>query len=131
MLDKLLDKLGLARKSEVTRLNSRVDSLVGTQYENGVLRRCIRELRKELRTALAPHIAPAVRAHTAKGEVGAYYTEAMRTVHHLHLPAVDLRCVEGHWLMRCTDSEELQRMVMEAWADEFQRALPDIMGNLK
>jgi len=132
MFKELLRKLGWVRITELNDAALKHEYQMSTMFANLTVREeHIRSLKQHLRTALAPSIAPYVRAHV-KGAGVAHHTEYTRMfdVYTVRLPEVVLRCNTEFW-WKCKDDPYLAEIVCAEWEREFHKVLPDVVRKLQ
>ena len=130
MLSKLMHYLGWVRKEQYDSTRAYLSTL---QMDLWVTQDKLRASRSYVRKLSRDLIRPIVSAQrNVKGaSVGTWEEHhTMYTVHYLRIPEVRLCCNDADY-MRVPDEPGLREIIMDAWAYEFRKMLPDLLRGIK
>lgn len=128
--DQKMYYLGWVRKEQYDSTQCRANAL---QTDLWVTQDALRESRNLVRKLSSDFICPIVNAQrSVKGTTVGTWEEhhTMYTVHYLCIPEVRLRCNDTDY-MRVPNEQVLREVIMDAWAYEFRKILPDILRGIK
>lgn len=130
MLSKLMHYLGWVRKEQYNEQQVRFSAM---KMDLWVTQDALRESRGYVRKLSRDFIRPIVSAHrNVKGASVSTREDypTMYTVHYLRIPEVLLCCNDGDYL-RVPDEPGLREVIMDVWAYEFRKMLPDLLRGIK
>lgn len=131
MLSKLMNYLGWVRKEQYNEQQVRFSAM---KMDLWVTQDALREYRGDyVRKLSRDFILPIVSAQrNVKGASVSTWEDypTMSTMHYLRIPEV-LLCCKASDYPRVPDEQGLREVIMDAWAYEFRKILPDLLRGIK
>lgn len=119
-----MERLYSERACDTTKLYEAYD-------REQMLRRCLQELRAELRNAVRPTaslLTKSLRSSTVQSLED--YTK-MHRVYRLRVPEYTLVCDDNNWFVKFGDSNELKMALVDVWCEEFRRIVPELLKGIR